>query len=118
MTVLDPTALSPSELQQAGVILTGYCHEDMRPRGGAVWRTHSEYLADNPNVDRIQRSAARNAAMVHLGGHDTLAGLRLPRSFPCLGRFRIVVDDGRRPATVVCDVCGFNLGVSQKAIAA
>src|SRR4051794_9051279 len=106
---LDPTALSPAELRQAGVILAGYCHAEMRPTGGAVWRSHSEYLADNPAVDQVQRSAARIAAMRHLGGHDSLAGLVLPRSFPCLGQFRIVKDDGKRPATVVCGTCGANL---------
>lgn len=116
MTALDPTALSPADLESAGVILSGYCHDDMRPTAGAVWKTHSEYLADNPQVDEIQRSAARLAAMRHLGGHDTLAGLTLPRSFPCLGRFLIIVDDGRRPATVVCSRCGDRLGVTQEAI--
>ena len=114
--VTDPTALSPADLEAAGVILSGYCHDDMRPSTGAIWKSHGEYLADNPRVDQVQRSAARMAALRHLGGHDTLAGLVLPRSFPCLGRFRIVVDDGRRPATVVCDRCGERLGVTQEAI--
>lgn len=115
-TVLDPTTLSPAELDAAGVIISGYCHADMRPTAGAVWRSHSEHLAANPRTDEIQRSAARLAAMRHFGGHETLAGLVLPRSFPCLGRFRIVSDDGKRPATVVCDRCGDRLGVAQKAL--
>jgi hypothetical protein len=117
MTTLDPTALSPDELRQAGVILSGYCHAEMRPTGGAVWRSHSEYLAANPHIDQVQRSQARLAAMAHLGAHDSLAGLLLPRSFPCLGRFRIVQDDGKRPAVVICDRCGERLGVAQKALA-
>jgi hypothetical protein len=117
MAVLDPTALSPDELRQAGVILSGYCHAEMRPTGGTVWRSHSEYLAANPHIDQVQRSQARQAATAHLGGHDTLAGLVLPRSFPCLGRFRVVQDDLKRPAVVVCDLCGERLGVAQKALA-
>ena len=114
--VLDPTTLSPSELAAAGVILSGYHSADMRPSSGAVWRTHSEWLAANPRADAVQRSEARRAAMAHLGGHDSLAGLVLPRSFPCLGRFRIVEDDGRRPATVACERCGYRLGVAQGAL--
>lgn len=117
-TALDPTALSPNDLRQAGVILSGYCHAEMRPTAGAVWRSHSEYLSANPHVDQVERSEARLAAMRHLGGHDTLAGLVLPRSFPCLGSFRIVDDDGKRPATVACDRCGYRLGVTQKALEA
>lgn len=112
----DPTTLSPAELQQAGVVLTGYCHEEMRPTGGAVWKSHSEFLADHKTADQIERSAARLSAWAHLKIHDTLEGLRLPRSFPCLGRLRIVEDDGKRPATVCCDRCGFRLGVAQKAL--
>jgi hypothetical protein len=115
--VLDPTTLAPAELLAAGVILSGYCSADMRPSSGAVWRSHSEYLKANRAADEIERSAARRAAMAHLGGHDSLAGLVLPRSFPCLGSFRIVDDDGKRPATVACDRCGFRLGVTQKALA-
>jgi hypothetical protein len=118
MAVLDPTALSPAELVAAGVIFSGYCHPDMRPSAGAVWRSHSEYLKANPAVDAVQRSEARFSAMAHLGGHDSLAGLVLPRSFPCLGSFRIVEDDGKRPATVACSACGYRLGVAPEAFKA
>jgi hypothetical protein len=118
MKVQDPTTMAPAELLAAGVILSGYCHPDMRPSAGAVWRSHSEYLKANPAVDAVQRSEARLAAMVHLGGRDSLAGLVLPRSFPCLGSFRIVEDDGKRPATVACSACGYRLGVAQEALKA
>jgi hypothetical protein len=112
----DVTALSPAELIAAGVQLVGYRTVRTASKTHAAWRSHSEMLRDNPTRDAVQRSQARAVAARHVAEHGSLEGLRLPRSFPCLGTFRVIEDDGKRPATVECDGCGETLGVTQKAL--
>lgn len=48
-----------------------------------------------------------------------LHDMRRPESFQsgCEGTFRIVENDGRRPATARCDGCGEELGVRQSTLA-
>jgi hypothetical protein len=44
--------------------------------------------------------------------HGSIKGLRLRRSFPCLGKFRVENEAAETgPIVVVCDVCGSRFGV-------
>jgi hypothetical protein len=108
----DVTALSVAELRDRGVVLAPRSiHEaDL----GERWLTHSEYAAQAPRHDDVDRAAARAQSHEHLRRRGKLAGLRLQRSFPCLGTFRTVLDDGRGPVIVQCDSCGDELGVARR----
>lgn len=124
----DVTRLSVDALSKAGVILGGGIVLAERGEHRA-WKTHSEFLADDrPAWDVMDRAYARAITAAHVrhvrrllsdpDQADTLAelrvqpfkGMRLPRSFPCLGMLRVLSEHGRL-VIVQCDVCGEEVGL-------
>lgn len=127
----DVTNLSVDALRKAGVAVGQLVEVSVGEN--RAWKTHSEFLADDlPRWDVMDRTYARAAAAGHVrcgrrliaehereGESDAaaairarpLAGLRLARSFPCLGMLR-VVSERRRMVIVECDGCGETFGVS------
>jgi hypothetical protein len=109
--MIDPTELSPAELEAHGVKLKPSRPLDVDHRS-AVITTHSQATPPKSNGDHLDRVSARYAAFLHWQKHGTLDGLTLKRSFPCLGTFRVaepprVADSGKStPAVGQCDVCG------------
>lgn len=105
----DVSSLSVAELAQHGVVL--------RPRIVHVaigrnrqWSTHSEYDGAHPDHLVMARAYARADAARHVAAHGKLEGLRLQRSFPCLGHLR-VLEEGAHIVQVQCDVCGEEIGM-------
>lgn len=109
--MIDPTELSPAELEAHGVRLQPGRPLDV-DRGSAVITTHSQATPPQSSGDHLDRVSARYAAFIHWQKHKSLKGLTLKRSFPCLGTFRVVepprvADSGKStPAVGQCDACG------------
>jgi hypothetical protein len=127
----DVCALAPAELSREG-ITTGHGVIVAETGTHPFWKSHSEFLADvRPDWDVQDRSYARSDAAHHVSrvlaaaavmeskGEDAgalrsrpLEGLRLARSFPCLGALRVVESVGR-VRIVQCDGCGETFGVAE-----
>ena len=116
----DVTALTVDEMREHGVV-TGRPVE-VTVGENEAWKPHSEFLADDrPSWDIMDRSNARARTAAHVrrvtaanGGQapdHPLRGLRLARSFPCMGMLRRVSARGRM-VVVECDGCGESFGVS------
>jgi len=108
----DVTSLSPEDFRRRGIRLSPFPHVASVGATDRLWLTHSQVAVRYPSRDLIDRSSARAAAGEHFAKHGSLEGLRLHRTFPCLGRFR--VENGTAttgPVIVVCDVCGDRFGV-------
>jgi hypothetical protein len=106
----DVAALSVDGLKRAGVILEGSMVNVERGENEA-WKPHSELVGDMRAWDVMDRSYARRLAALHVKATGALKGLRIPRSFPCLGMLRIV-SQRRRMVVVQCDGCGEEIGLS------
>lgn len=104
----DVAAMSVAELRAIGVELSPRA---FAPKAGRKWLTHSEYDGQHREHANVARAYARQLAHAHVAAKGEVRGLRLPRSFPCLGTFRLVDDFRRGPVVVACDVCGEELGV-------
>lgn len=129
----DITSLSVEQLRSEGVKTGGQVTTEVGK--DPAWKTHSEFIADVlPEWDLIDRAYARAATAAHVTdamrraaehaaeGHDMhaeelrarpLAGLTLPRSFPCLGMLRVAGRTGR-VVEVSCDGCGETFGVAER----
>lgn len=108
----DVTDLSPAEFQERGITLSPDPRREDVGLGGSVWLTHSEVASRYRSRDNIDRALARQAAGHHWARHGTLKGLRLHRTFPCLGKYRVQnVGAETGPMIVVCEVCGDTFGV-------
>lgn len=131
----DVTRLSVADLAAAGVTLTGYRMVSVERGTHPGWATHSEFVARRPAWDVMAASVARSLTADHVRGVEAraaeleaqgdaegaaqllaapLAGLRLPRSFPCLGLLRIQ-ERAESLIVVQCDVCGDTFGIVQPA---
>lgn len=106
---LDVAGLSIADLKRRGIttgqIVTVAVGEN------EAWKTHSDLVSELRSWDVMDRSYARAAAADHVRRTGALTGLRLPRSFPCLGMLRVVAKRARM-IEVECDGCGEHLGVA------
>lgn len=127
----DVAALSVEDLRARGIETGGIVTTEVG--ANPVWMRHSEFLADvAPRFDVIDRAYARRLTAAHvrdvtapaiavaetaeeaeaLRAHP-LRGLRLQRSFPCLGVLRIIDPNAGRMLEAECDVCGETVGVAR-----
>lgn len=112
MVGFDVTSLPPAEYEERGITLRPLSRRADVSVTARIWLTHSEVDTRYPIGAKIQRALAREAVSFWWARKRTLKGLRLHRTFPCLGKFRVqneVSETG--PVIVVCDVCGECFGV-------
>lgn len=107
----DVTGLAVVDLKRAGITLAPSQHPI--PKTNRRWLSHSEVATRYPRRDEYDRVLARTAAAAFAAKHDgSVQGLRLARSFPCLGHYRVENDAAETgPKVVVCDTCGDRFGV-------
>lgn len=113
--LVDVSELAPAEYREHGIGTRAAARVADARTTARVWLTHSEVSTRYPKEDKVARASARNAAAFWWKKHGTLDGLMLHRTFPCLGKFRVVNEAAETgPIVVVCDVCGHCFGVDRE----
>jgi hypothetical protein len=111
---IDVTELAPADFGRHGIRTQPMGRIAEAKSIARVWLTHSEFSTRYPKEDKVARGMARGAASWWWRRNGTLRGLTLHRTFPCLGRMRVVNEGVETvPFIVTCDVCGFTTGVRQ-----
>lgn len=111
---IDVTELAPADYEEHGIRTAPMSRIAEARSIARVWLTHSEFSTRYPKEDKVARGMARGAASWWWKRNGTLRGLTLHRTFPCLGRMRVVNEGAETvPIIVTCDVCGFTTGVRQ-----
>lgn len=104
----DIAALTVAEMREAGVVLRP--RTPLPGKDAKAWRAHSDYALDDTRGDAMDRAYARLATRQHVANTGKVEGVRLLRTFPCLGVYRYV---DANEDLVQCDVCGDELAIRQ-----